>query len=260
MPTCSIVAHYDGSAKNIVLFGQTGGGKSSVVNLMAGQEIAETSAGTERCTLHWKEHSIAFHGHNYKVFDTVGLAEQEFRKTEYLEAIESSYNLVTQLAREGGIDLLLFCMRAGRITTTTQANYRLFYEWLCEKKVPIVLIITGLDTERNMEDWWDRRNGHLRTYDILVDGHACITAAKELKEKYEESVHLVRQLVIQHTRGMQEARENRSIIQNPSGLILGNFYSTPKRKDVVTILTKRCGMRPEAARYLASKIESTELP
>jgi len=242
MPTCFIVAHYDGSAKNIVLFGEVGSGRSSVVNLMAGREIAETSSGTERCTPHWKGHPVAFDGYNYEVFDTIGLDEQAFRPTEYLEAIENAYNLVAKLASEGGIDLLLFCVRA-RITTTTQANYRLFYEWLCEKKIPIVLIVTGLEIERNMEDWWNRNGVNVSRYGIRVDGHACITAVEGVK--YEESARLVRDLVTRHTRGMREAGANRSVIRH-----------TPKRKKkyIVTILTKRCGMQPEAARYLASKI------
>jgi hypothetical protein len=47
--------------------------------------------------------------------------------------------LISKLRKEGGIDLLLFCVRAGRFTSTTQNNYRLFYEWLCEKNVPIVV-------------------------------------------------------------------------------------------------------------------------
>jgi len=225
---------------------------------MAGQEIAETSPGAETCTLHWKEHSITFDGYNYKVFDTIGLGEQELRLTKYLKPIENAYNLVTQLASEGGIDLLLFCTRT-RITTTTQAHYRLFYEWLCEKKVPIVLILTGLEKEKDsMEHWWLRNDGRFRTYDIHVDGHACITAVKGInglyETRYEESARLVRELVTRHTRGMREAGANRSVIQNMSGLILGNFYSTLKRKDVA-ILTKRCGMRPEVAEKLASRIK-----
>jgi len=53
-----------GAAKNIVLFGQTGAGKSSVINLMAGENRAKTSLGTERCTLGWKEYPITFGEYN----------------------------------------------------------------------------------------------------------------------------------------------------------------------------------------------------
>ncbi|OJA10192.1 hypothetical protein AZE42_01833 [Rhizopogon vesiculosus] len=77
------------STKNIALFGQSGAGKSSVINLMAGEEIAKTSSGADSCTMHWKEHHIAFGGYNYKVFDTIGVEEPQLGIKEYLEAIEA---------------------------------------------------------------------------------------------------------------------------------------------------------------------------
>jgi len=247
------------STKNIVLFGETGAGKSSVVNLMAGKEVAKTSPDMERCTLHWQEHFIAFDGHQYKVFDTVGLEEPQLGMKEYLGIIENAYNLITKLQKEGGIDLLLFCVRAGRVTATLQTNYRLFYEWLCEKNVPIVLVLTGLERENNMEDWWDRNARVFNQYGIEVNGHACITAANRLdgrhKDLYALSQTLVRNLVIQHSSGKSVPFDEgffQRFIRSLKGLIRGN--RPPKKKDVVTILTKRCGMPPAAARELASNI------
>jgi len=248
------------STKNIVLFGETGAGKSSVVNLMAGREVAKTSPDMERCTLHWKEHLIAFDGHQYKVFDTVGLEEPQLGMREYLEIIENAYNLITKLQNEGGIDLLLFCVRAGRVTATLQTNYRLFYEWLCESRVPIVLVLTGLERENNMEDWWDRNARVFDQYGIKVDGHACITAANRLdgrhKDLYALSQTLVRDLVIEHTSGQRSVPFDdgffHRFIRALKELIRGN--RPPKKRDVVAILTKRCGMPPEAAKKLAQNI------
>ncbi|OAX33354.1 hypothetical protein K503DRAFT_804439 [Rhizopogon vinicolor AM-OR11-026] len=187
------------STRNIVLFGQSGAGKSSVINLMAGGGIAETSNSANHCTMHWKEHPIAFGGYNYEVFDTIGLEEPQLGIDGYLEAIKNAHNLITKLDNEGGIDLLLFCVRAGRITATVQNNYRLFHEFLCEKKVPIVLVLTGLERElENMEDWWDKNMQTFHKYNISVAGHACITSAENLEGRsqqlYEESRQLERAL------------------------------------------------------------------
>ncbi|KAJ8597346.1 hypothetical protein M405DRAFT_708927, partial [Rhizopogon salebrosus TDB-379] len=165
------------STKNIVLFGEIGAGKSSVVNLMAGRDRAITSPGTEPCTMQWQEHPIAFDGCVYNVFDTIGIEDPLLGMKEYLDVIVNAHNLITKLNQEGGIDLLIFCVRAGRVTATLQTNYRLFYEWMCEKKVPIVLVLTGLEREKdNMENWWTRNKHILAKYEIRVAGHACITA------------------------------------------------------------------------------------
>ncbi|KAJ8594100.1 P-loop containing nucleoside triphosphate hydrolase protein [Rhizopogon salebrosus TDB-379] len=249
-------------SKNIVVFGETGAGKSSVVNLMAGEDRAETSPGTVHCTMDWQEYPIAFDDCIYKVFDTVGIEDPQLGMKEYLDAIVNAHNLITKLNQEGGIDLLLFCVRAGRITATLQTNYRLFYEWLCEEKVPIVLVLTGLEMEKdNMEDWWTRNKQTVAKYKICVASHACITAANHLggrpKQLYEESRRLVRDLVKTHTQGEggtwngDEGSFTR-LLRKLRELLQGK----PKRKDVVGVLTKRCHIPLDTAKQLAGKIRS----
>jgi tRNA U34 5-carboxymethylaminomethyl modifying GTPase MnmE/TrmE len=255
------------SIKNIVLFGQSGVGKSSVVNLMAGEERAKTSPGTGRCTMQWEEHSIEFDGCTYKVFDTVGLEEPQLGTKEYLETLVNAYDLIETLKQAGGIDLLLFCVRAGRFTSTIRNNYRLFYEWFCEKKVSIVLVLTGLEREQNMEGWWEKYKGTFDKYEIAVDGHACITAANGLdgrqQELYQLSRQLVRTLVRDHTRDRKESelkegnelKENRRWFKN-FGRRLKNLLESkhaPKEKEIVAALMKRCGMPRDAAAQLVGR-------
>jgi len=193
------------SVKNIVIFGQTGAGKSSVVNLMAGEERAATSSDTQRCTTHWEEHSIACDGYNYlKVFDTVGLQKQQKKPCEeHPDAIEDARSLITKLDNEGGIDLLLFCVRGLKFVPTIESNYQRFYIELLggekKKKIPVVLVVTGLEREQNMEDWWTRNKDTLKSK-INVDGHVCITAAKNLDQGlYKQSRELISKLVKEHT-------------------------------------------------------------
>ena len=52
----------------------------------------------------------------------------------------ASCNLVRDLTKAGGVDLLLFCHRQGRITTIVQKNYALLYEvvYLC---VPDTIVV-----------------------------------------------------------------------------------------------------------------------
>jgi len=253
--------------KNIVVCGKTGAGKSSVVNLIAGQEMANTSPGTEaeNGTMHWAQYPIAFDGHNYKMFEIGGLEDPHLRIHEYLSAIANAYNLIAKLQNEGGIDLLLFCVRAGKVPTATiQANYRLFYEWLCEKKVPIILVLTGLEREKKMNNWWIRNKQTIHQHGILVDGHACITAVngthKEHKELYEESRRLVHKLVDKYTHGprggqyMEGKAWHMSFVWMLKDLLPENHL--PKKEDIVTVLSKRCVMPSEVATELAMKIIS----
>jgi len=252
------------SVKNVLIFGQSGTGKSSVVNLMAGEKKAKTSNETKRCTIHWEEHRIDFSEHTFKVFDTIGIEEPQLGIDEYLAVIENSYNLITRLQKQGGgIDLLLFCVRAGRYTSTIHNNYRLFYECLCEEKVPIVLIITGLERESNMESWWTRSKAEFDKYDVVVNDHACITAihGTDWNQHYEDSRRLVRDLVLKHCykSGPHELADEGWLSRFTIKLkeVFVRVLGSKKKKKIVDVLTNRCGMPREAALRLATRITTT---
>ncbi|KAG2157255.1 P-loop containing nucleoside triphosphate hydrolase protein [Suillus clintonianus] len=249
--------------KNIVLFGEAGVGKSSVINLMAGEKVAHTSSGAERCTLRWQEYAVDFDGDSYKVFDTIGIEEPQVGIEEFLESAGNAYGLVKTLDAEGGVDLLMFCIRAGRVNATLQNNYRLFHEVLCEKKVPIVLAITGLEREQRMEDWWDKEYRTFDRYQVEVAGHACITAADGLegrqRDLYEESRITIRHLVRQFTADRQQyawiGGDNLfvSLVRALKKLLSKNSHI--RKAKLIVQLKTRCGIPREAAQRLADMIE-----
>lgn len=261
------------TSKNVVLFGQAGAGKSSLINLMVGENVAKTSSDMRSCTLQWQEHPIKFDGESYSVFDTVGLEEPQLGIGHYLDIVENSYKLIQYLEKRGGIDLLLFCMRAGRLTTTLQTNYRLFHEFLCDKKVPIVVVITYLENEAGeMDNWWKRNSDIFEEREVRVNGHACITAIKgNYPKRYEESRHTIRKLIKEFTvEGRKEAWEGGdnvfvSFIRKLKELLVGKKNAgkkkslfTGKKDVVVSCLTKRCGLSPDVAKQLADRIKNDE--
>ncbi|KAG2153879.1 hypothetical protein DEU56DRAFT_726231 [Suillus clintonianus] len=249
--------------KVIVLFGEMGAGKSSLVNLMAGEELASVSPDMKRCTMRWQEYNVSFGDKSYKVFDTIGIEEPQLGMKEYLESVENAYRLIKELDHQGGIDLLLFCIRAGNVSAALQSNYRLFHEFLCEKKVPIVLAITNLEREQRMEHWWERNKGTFDNYQIQVAGHACVTAANRLddrhKDLYEESRVTIRILVEKFTAdGQKQAWRGGddlfvSLTSKLKKLLSGSLHV--RRKDLAPHLTKRCGVSPDVAKQLADMIK-----
>ncbi|KAF8557972.1 hypothetical protein OG21DRAFT_78982 [Imleria badia] len=226
---------------NVVLFGETGVGKSSVINLIARQELAKVSSDVNGCTMQSTRYNISFDNMDFSIFDTIGLEEPQMGVNGYLKAIEKAYELIMKLGAAGGIHLLLFCMRGGRITATTQSNYRLFCECLCNTKVPIALVFTGLEREVEMEDWWTRNKSHIEHYGIKSDGHACVTAVQDDTPgedlKYTESQKRIRELL------KTCALKNDAFLLEPHswfaklGKGMKSFiekHRNPKRRDIIS--------------------------
>ncbi|KAE9402898.1 hypothetical protein BT96DRAFT_515542 [Gymnopus androsaceus JB14] len=194
---------------NIVIFGSTGSGKSSVVNMIRGpaEGQAPISSGAEGCTFQSNSYSIDIGDQTYRLWDTSGLDEGMGGTVISQRALENLCRLVKQLSHgdEGGVSLLMFVMKGPRITDAARKNYRMFYEGFCRKKVPVVIVVTGMENEPNMDDWWYNNAWAFNERNMLFHGHACITATTGKldaitgrglhADAYEQSIRTVKKLI-----------------------------------------------------------------
>ncbi|KAG1812619.1 uncharacterized protein BJ212DRAFT_461188, partial [Suillus subaureus] len=146
-----------------------------------------------------------------------------------------------------------------------QSNYRLFFEFLCEEKVPLVLVVTNLEREINMEDWYTRNVGHLEKYGIRSVGHACITAANLLdgrhRDKYQESRGILRGVIEAHCNDFMEGwTGGQGWLASSISKLVEYVAGRPKKTDIIGVLTKRCGMTKEVAHQVAQQIRGENLP
>jgi len=247
---------------NVILFGETGVGKSSIVNLIAGHNVAKTSQNVNGCTMKATEYRLKAREMPINIWDTVGLEEPEMGVNGYLPAIEKAYALIQRLREVGGVNLLLFCIRGNRITTTTQSNYRLFYEVLCGKQVPVGLVITHLEREVNMEDWWVRNEKSIEKYGIKCAGHACVTGLPD-NGKYAKSREAMCDLLHQHDGSgryiMPEGDWLARLIMGLKAFLTGDKIGIPRGKNLERALVKRCGLDAGAAQRIMETMKENEL-
>jgi len=242
--------------KNIAVFGETGVSKSSLINLLAGRNLAKIAPDTRPCTMSSQKYTFAMGNRAFNVFDTVGLEEPEMGVNGYLPAIEEACDLTTQLASKGGVDLLFFCIRGDKITANTQSNYRLLYEALCRSQVPIALVITHLERESRMEDWWERNAARLEKYGIKVAGHACV-AGLPTHSKYRESQQNMAKLLEGfggHGKFQMPSEGWFTEVSRSFGMS-STLKKEVKKKDTIKALTKRCGMDLQTAVQVADMLE-----
>jgi hypothetical protein len=190
------------ATKNVILFGESGSGKSSIINMLSDNgHIAPTSSGARGCTFESHPFDVNVHGVPIKLWDTAGLDEGDAGRVPKSDAIVLLYKLVRSLS--DGVNLLMFVMRAPRIKTSVSQNWKLFHQVICQLNVPIVIAITGLENLDNMDQWWRDNKGVFQSYGLNPVGSACITATRGRRRgegylfdpEYEESREKVRNLI-----------------------------------------------------------------
>lgn len=185
---------------NVIVFGQAGAGKSSIVNMIAGKIVAAVSEDAVGCTLKSTRHEIQIPGGPaVALWDTAGLDEGANGSVDTKQAIENLYTLTRDM--KDGVNLLVYCVTK-KITNSTITNYNMFNA-LCEGKVPVALVVTNLELVENREAWWTKNMSSYKEAGIISVNHACIVATKGRKidgrymyeDDYQQSTTVVRKMI-----------------------------------------------------------------
>lgn len=245
---------------NVIVFGETGAGKSSVVNMLDGTEgskqapVASTAVGVSTTSICYER---KIREKTFNIFDTAGLNEGKGGTVSPRAAIEMLQKLIAHL--DSGLNLLTFVMRAPRITRTAQQIYRMFYEVVCDKRARIVIVITGLEFEEDRDRWFERNKAAFSSQGMTFDDHACITAVPAAVDAYKKSKVKVGDVIF---RGCNEGDPLKISRPNWFADILEKVFEVfsykPSDIDFAELkeLIKSCGgLSDQEAKKLAKKLK-----
>ena len=176
--------------------------------MIIGSDKAAVSHGLLGETFRNTIYPVEIGGRAYNVYDTIGLGEHSGGTVDNHKAVVNLYYLLVSLFNSGGVNLLVFVMKCGRVTETIQKNYELFYKIFCDSKVQIVIVVTGCENvEVAMDTWWTDNEPSFTKAGMTFAGHACVCASKGAKIKgggyrnedlVDQSVKKVKELVVRH--------------------------------------------------------------
>ncbi|PVF93325.1 hypothetical protein CPB86DRAFT_742883 [Serendipita vermifera] len=209
-PSCPGVATRENDPQSVsnakndypnIIIGKTGCGKSSIINMLNGDREAKVSNAAKGETFQNDLYVKELRGRKLNVFDTVGLDEGDKGTCVAEKAIKNLWKLICRL--ENGVSLLVYVVQGPRIDEKVKQNYDLFYNQICFGMVPIVLIVTHLEDEDDMDQWWFDNEQAFKDYEMKFTDSACIVASKgKLKkgvhvfqEEYDQSKTKVQDLI-----------------------------------------------------------------
>ena len=169
---------------NVILFGEAGSGKSSLVNMIVGEPVAKTSNAAGGCTFQNEVYIAKLGNTTFQIYDTAGLNEGEQGRVPHWKSIHNLYTLIREL---NGVSLLVYCMR-GRIKENAMANWTLFNKVICGEKVPIIAVVTGLEEEDDPDEWWRREENKdlFRRHQMNPKAVVCVVSFRGKRNEHAE--------------------------------------------------------------------------
>jgi GTP-binding protein EngB required for normal cell division len=170
--------------RNVILFGEAGSGKSSLVNMIVGKDVAKVSNEASGCTFKNASYEATIDNTTFVIYDTAGLNEGDQGRVPHFKAIQELYTLIRRL---DGVSLLIYCMR-GRVKENSSANWILFNQVICGGKVPTIAVVTGLDDLTDPDAWWrnERNQAAFRSCKIKPNAVGCVVSFPGLLGEYED--------------------------------------------------------------------------
>ena len=161
--------------RHVVFIGESGAGKSSVINLFADRECVATSSDATPCTRDFIPVDVSIDGITYRLWDTPGLTEASgwISRSSNVGPLE---RFLQERYRSGELDILVFCVRGSRASEALPRPYKTFGRTSRQFAIPVVLVITHLERKQpTMDAWWQDNERNLANLGLAFDGHACLT-------------------------------------------------------------------------------------
>jgi len=266
---------------NVIIFGQSGVGKSSIVNMLLGENRIKVNADAKGCTFTSDPYVVDVGGGVLvRVHDTAGLGEGSAGTITSADAIAALYKLLRNL--NDGVNLLVFVMRVGRIVKTDEDNYKLFCKGFCASEVPIALVLTHGDNcitdeddddedsdpddiaESAMKSWLDRNRALFTANGLTFNNEAIVIAKKRGFPKTHESSRDKLRLLVSMGRRFTPWKMETNAWYIMAVKSIFNYvrrllpFTTPAQlaPQLTRVLTEYGGVSRENAITLANQVES----
>ncbi len=190
-------------SKRIIVLGPSKMGKTSVVNALMEMQCKDNSIINVCNTSLYSSKKIQRSSVVYELIDLVGLSTLDMNNINEEEMCKY-FDQMLEHARNG-LSLIIFVLRNGTIHQTSADMYNLFVNILCEKRLPVLGVITCCENEEPIWAYAEKNRDHYARngmkFTALVS--TCFGRGGPLEvvfqELREESIERVWQMIELHS-------------------------------------------------------------
>ncbi|KAG2127050.1 hypothetical protein BD769DRAFT_1575338 [Suillus cothurnatus] len=211
---------------NVLLFGETGVGKSSIINLIMKQDATQASPNEKICNLEHTSYEVSLGARRFKLWEVSSIESMSFFRAPFFKwRLKEAFK---KLYRDEGVYLLLYCMREPRAKRALIRNYKNFTDIVglsstAAGHVPVAAVVTSLeDYPTDMDEWWARNEDNLRSLGMRFSTHACITslpddphASPAKRARRQRSEQIIRSLLYNSYQASTEISRSSSSALTP---------------------------------------------
>lgn len=168
-------------AYNIVFAGETGVGKSSLINLLFDLEVSKTSNDILGVTGERQRYIAVKESGVYRLWDTPGFNEGTQGNVSSHQAAKALESLIKELESGDGVHLLVFCFRFTKVITNgLQRVYEAVLASTRGIEIPVVAAVTHADEMRQTaEVWWNGTESQRAKKGMDFRGYVCVSTLED---------------------------------------------------------------------------------
>lgn len=136
---------------HVALVGTTGVGKSTLVNVLKGKEIAEVNNNVRPCTTRAMQYEVIEGGTKYCIWDTRGLNEASqgvpTRALKFFKILPDADRELKKLLRGNNprFNLVVLCIDAKKIRVDVHWKlFNLIYADFCQRRLKVAVVATQM--------------------------------------------------------------------------------------------------------------------
>lgn len=190
----------DDGVQNIVIFGTTGSGKSSIINMFLEREEAPASNDAMGCTATTDNYDFSVDEKKYRIWDTPGLNEGSEGLVPAKVALKNLKSFVEELVRDKNrAPLFILCIEGSQDVKAQLRHYDSLKSII--GTAPFSIVVTGMDrcSSSPWSKWWGEHGNVLQSFGVASVDHACVCTLMDGDEpagSREELVELIKRATL----------------------------------------------------------------